>query len=140
MISFSFSLLILVSAYLDRKGKRLYFSLLNFFSGTFIGILGLFLTLVSLFTDHVIAYYNENLFLTNPLSAVIPVVAVAYIFRKKWAQRWLGNLWYIHLGMGVLLLILKIFPPFDQDNSLALVTFLPVYLAFAVSFYWLGKK
>ena len=139
LISLSFSLLVLASAYLDRKGKRLYFGLLNIFTGTFIGILGLFLTLVSLFTDHVIAYYNENLFLTNPVSAIIPFVAIAYLLKKKWSEKWLRNLWYLHLALGLLLLVLKIFPPFDQDNSLALVTFMPVYAAFAISFFWFKK-
>ena len=138
-ISMAISVLVLVSAYLNRKGKRLYFGLLNIFMGTFIGILGLFLTLVSLFTDHVIAYYNENLFLTNPISAIIPIVAIAYLLKKKWAERWLQNLWYLHLALGILLFVLKFFPPFDQDNSLAMVTFLPVYVAFAISFFWLNK-
>jgi hypothetical protein len=140
LISLAISILVLVAAYLDRQGKRLYFGLLNFFIGAVIGILGLFLTLVSLFTDHVIAYYNENQFLTNPISALIPIVALAYLFRKKWAERWLRNLWYFHLALGILLLILKIFPPFDQDNSLTLVTFMPLYIAFAISFYWIRRE
>jgi hypothetical protein len=44
------------------------------------------------------------------------------------------------LGLGVLLLILKLFPPFDQDNSLALATFMPIYLAFAMSFFWIRRN
>lgn len=140
LISLAISLLVFVAAYLENKGIRLYFGLLNLFLGAFIGILGLFLTLVSLFTDHVIAYYNENLFLTNPLSAIIPIVAIAYLFKKKWSEEWLRNLWYIHLALGILLLILKIFPLFDQDNSLALVTFMPLYVVFAISFYWRRRE
>ncbi len=140
LISLFISALVLFSFYLDRRGKKLYFALTNLLMGLFMSILGLFLTLVSLFTDHVIVYYNENLFLTHPLSMLIPVAALAYVFQKKWAERWLRNLWYLHLALGVLLLILKLFSPFDQDNSLAMVTFLPVYLAFSGAFYWIEKK
>jgi len=139
LISLLIATVVLLTATLDRKGKRIYFGLMNLLWGLFMSILGLFLTLVSLFTDHVIAYYNENLFLTHPASVVIPVLAVAYLFRKKWAERWLRNLWYFHLALGVLLLVFKIFPPFDQDNSLALATLLPVYAAFAGAFYWIRQ-
>ncbi|UCF65244.1 MAG: DUF4105 domain-containing protein [bacterium] len=140
LISLFISALVLFSFYLDRRGKKLYFALTNLLMGLFMSVLGLFLTLVSLFTDHVIVYYNENLFLTHPLSMLIPAAALAYVFQKKWAERWLRNLWYLHLALGVLLLILKLFSPFDQDNSLAMVTFLPVYLAFSGAFYWIEKK
>jgi hypothetical protein len=139
LISIFISVLVLFAAYLDRKGKKIYFGLMNLLMGFFMSILGLFLTLVSLFTDHVIAYYNENLFLTHPVSVVIPVAALAYMFKKKWAEKWLRNLWYFHLALGVLLLVLKIFPPFDQDNSLALATFMPLYAAFTVSFFLLKR-
>ncbi len=135
LIGIGISVIILLTAWLADKGKRLPFGFLNLIVGLFIGFLGMFLTLVSLFTDHTIAYHNENLFLTNPVSAAIPVLAIAFMLRKKWSERWLGYLWYFHLGMTALLLILRIFPPFDQDNSLALATFIPIYLAFSYSFF-----
>ena len=113
---------------------------LNFVIGGFMGILGLFLTIVSLFTDHTIAYYNENLFLTNPLSALIPLLAIFYLFKKSWAETWLRCLWFFHLALLVLLLFLKLLPNFDQDNSLALATFIPLYLVFSGAFYWKQKK
>jgi hypothetical protein len=133
------TLILLLAAYLALRGKSWLFALLNFIVGSFMGILGLFLTIVSLFTDHTIAYYNENLFLTNPISAIIPLLAIFYLFRKSWAEIWLARLWCFHLVLGILLLILKLFPAFDQDNSLALVTFMPLYLGFSGAFYWVGK-
>jgi hypothetical protein len=139
LIGLLFSLVILFGAYLAQQGKTWLFALLNFISGLFMGILGLFLTIVSLFTDHTIAYYNENLFLTNPVSAVIPLLAIFYLFRKKWAEMWLARLWYFHLATLIFLLVLKILPNFDQDNSLALATFMPLYLAFSGAFFWMGK-
>ena len=140
LISLLLSLGVLLAAYLDMKGKPFLFGFLNFVIGGFMGILGLFLTIVSLFTDHTIAYYNENLFLTNPVSAIIPLLAIFYLFRKSWAEIWLRRLWYFHLAMTGLLLILKLLPNFDQDNSLALATFIPLYLTFAGVFYWKQKK
>jgi lysylphosphatidylglycerol synthetase-like protein (DUF2156 family) len=115
------------------------FGLFNILIGLFAGLFGLFLTLVSLFTDHTITYYNENLFLTNPITFLIPVIAIAYLLKKKWSEKWLRNIWYLQLTLGILLLILKLLPPFDQDNSLALATFVPIYLAFALSFFWIKK-
>lgn len=133
------SLLVLSAAYLTARGRYWLFALLNFIVGSFMGILGLFLTIVSLFTDHTIAYYNENLFLTNPVSAVIPLLAIFYLFRKKWAEIWLARLWYFHLVTLILLLVLKVLPNFDQDNSLALATFMPLYLVFSGAFFWMSK-
>jgi len=140
LISLVVSVFIFLSARLAQKGKPIVFGLLNLVIGLFAGLLGMFLTLVSLFTDHTIAYYNENLFLTNPLTLLVPIIGIAYLLRKKWSQKWLRNIWYIQLGLGVLLLILKLFPPFDQDNSLALATFMPIYLAFAMSFFWIRRN
>ena len=139
LISLIVSGLVLFSAKLDQKGKPFLFGLLNILIGLFAGLLGMFLTLVSLFTDHTITYYNENLFLTNPISLLIPILGIAYLLRKKWSEKWLRNIWYLQLVLGVLLLILKLLPPFDQDNSLALATFMPVYLAFALSFFRIKK-
>ena len=139
-ISLVVSAIIVLSAKLAQKGKQMVFGLLNVIIGLFAGLLGMFLTLVSLFTDHTIAYYNENLFLTNPVTLLIPVIGIAYLLRKKWSEKWLRNVWYLQLGLGVLLLILKLFPPFDQDNSLALATFMPIYLAFAMSFFRIRRN
>jgi len=139
-ISLVVSTIIVLSAKLAQKGKPMVFGLLNVIIGLFAGLLGMFLTLVSLFTDHTIAYYNENLFLTNPVTLLIPVIGIAYLLRKKWSEKWLRNVWYLQLGLGVLLLILKLFPPFDQDNSLALATFMPIYLAFALSFFRIKRN
>jgi hypothetical protein len=139
LISLVVSGLVLFSAKLDQKGKPFLFGLFNILIGLFAGLFGLFLTLVSLFTDHTITYYNENLFLTNPITFLIPVIAIAYLLKKKWSEKWLRNIWYLQLTLGILLLILKLLPPFDQDNSLALATFVPIYLAFALSFFWIKK-
>lgn len=140
IISMLISVMIILSAMLDQKGKSFLFALLNIIIGLFAGLLGLFLTLISSFTDHTITYYNENLFLTNPVSFLIPMIAFAYILKKPWSEKWLRNIWYLQLTLAVLLLILKLFPTFDQDNSLALATFIPLYLAFALSFFWIKKR
>ncbi len=135
LLSLSVSLAVLFTAFLYRRGHPRFFGLMNVVAGLFAGGLGIFLTLVSLFTDHTIAYYNENLFLVNPLTGLIPFFALAFAFRKKSAGKWLGYIWYGHVTLGAVLLVLKLFSPFDQDNSLALVTFIPLYCAFARSFF-----
>ena len=131
--------LILFSVYLETKNHSFLFGINNVLIGSLLGILGLFLFMVSLFTDHVITYYNENLFLINPFSLLIPVLGIAYLLKKRWSLKWLGYVWYFHLLSAVILLILKLLPNFDQDISLALAFILPIHFTFAISLFYLNR-
>ncbi|RQW06790.1 MAG: DUF4105 domain-containing protein, partial [Calditrichaeota bacterium] len=60
LISIFIAAMVLMAGWLAGTGKRFLYGFVNLIIGLFIGFLGIFLTLLSLFTDHIITYYNEN--------------------------------------------------------------------------------
>ncbi len=106
----------------------------------FMGVLGSLLAFMSLFTDHGVTYWNENLFLANPLLLVIFGLLIARIVTKRkagkndslWSSHRLAEGgWTILFGLGLLLIVLKLFPSFHQQNWLTLWALLPLYLSFS---------
>lgn len=101
-----------------------------------IGFIGTALFFMSLFTDHVVTYGNENRLLASPLTFIVFFMSLYAVFKPsinlikkiKW-------LWFIIAGLSLLLLVLKIFPSFDQDNLMIISILLPVNCCFAYAFY-----
>lgn len=120
----------------NTKLARNSFYLFNAFITFIFGFLGSGLFFMSMFTDHVVTYHNENLFLANPVTFLIFFLSVFILFRQstriisliKWC-------WYFLAASSILLLLLKIFPAFDQDNLMIFSLLLPVNLGFACAFY-----
>jgi hypothetical protein len=54
--------------------------------------------------------------------------------------KWVPTLWYFLCGLNIILLILKIFPVFDQQNWLSISLILPLNLAMAFSWGKVIKK
>lgn len=106
------------------------FALLNILTGLILGIPGLGLTLISLFTDHQVTYYNENLFLANPVTFCIAFIAMVWLFQKKPYSKLLYASWAILSVSALMLLLLKLLPLFDQNNHLEMALILPVNLEF----------
>ena len=86
-------------------------------TGALTGILGTLLFFMSLFTDHVVTYGNENLIYTNPLSLALIVVGIILIRRRE--RGYLPALY----ATGAFMLITAIFaffklitPTLDQAN------------------------
>jgi len=129
--------IILFFAFLSRHGHPVYFKYSTLFASLFLGIPGLVLFLLSAFTDHTVTYYNENLFLINPLTFAVFIFAIGYYRDNKKCATWVSFLWYMHAILLCLLLILKLFPSFDQDNLLALVTLGPITFTFALSHFFI---
>jgi len=89
-----------------------------------------------LFTDHVVTYYNENLLLANPVTFLIFLLSAVAIFKpsQNLLQK-IKRLWYFLAATSIVLLLLKIFPGFNQDNLMIISILLPMNLAFAFVFY-----
>jgi hypothetical protein len=129
--------LILFFAFLSRNGHPVYFKSSTVLAGLMLGLPGLVLFLLSVFTDHTVTYYNENLFLLNPLTFAVLIFSIGYFRDNKKCANWLAFLWYLHAILLCLFLILKLFPTFNQDNLLALVTVGPVTFTFALSHFFI---
>ena len=100
-------------------------------SGLIIGLPGTILFFMSLFTDHTVTYFNENLFLANPLLLpVIPLGIFIAISGKK-SLKPAKIIWSIFAVSGCILILLKIIPVFSQWNWLSISIILPVSISFS---------
>lgn len=130
--------LLIISAFLFKKQHRfgkvlLPLVLIGF--GVIFGIPGLALFLMSSFTDHIVTYWNENLFLGNPLTALLIVLGFSLLRGKKDVSARARLLSVVLTGLALLLLPLKLIPSFDQDNFLSICLILPVLIS--LTFVWL---
>lgn len=121
----------------ERKGSRLARVLLgleNAVLGLLLGIPGTALFVMWLVTNHTVTYHNENLFLANPLTLLALPFGVALLWNSRKARARLARIWLALAATGVLGVVLKVLPPFDQDNWRLIALILPINLGMAGAF------
>ena len=112
------------------------FALFHILIGFIIGIPGTVLIFMSLFTDHVVTYHNENILLANPITLLLIPLGLGLYYEKVFARKWLPLTVYFLWLLGGGLLLLKIFPAFDQFNWLSISIILPILISLTVG--WLN--
>jgi Domain of unknown function (DUF4105) len=95
------------------------------------GVAGMVLAGLWAFTDHAMAYRNENLFQVNPLALGLALVLPFALRGWPSAGRLAGALAMAAAGLSVLGLALKVLPGFDQANVQVIALALPVHLGVA---------
>ncbi len=120
--------------------KRFFLGSYHLLLGLALGIPGLNLTLLASFTEHTVTYHNENLLLANLLTFLLIPAAFGILLDKARAFPWLRYLWYVQALGSILALVLKLFPPFDQDNWLVMAFVTPINLGMAFSVFLLKEK
>jgi len=99
----------------------------------------LILFFMALFTDHSVTFWNENLFLANPIILLIFILSMISLFSKSDKLReYIKNGWLIMAGLSILLFVFKILPMFDQDNWMILGLLLPINIGMAVA-HWIKR-
>lgn len=103
--------------------------------GLLLGIPGFALAAMACFTDHEVTYWNENLLLANPLTLLAGILATVALFGSRFgaARRWL---WTALTVTGLLAVVLKILPTFDQNNWMVIPLILPISIGFALGWGW----
>ncbi|ATB32517.1 DUF4105 domain-containing protein [Melittangium boletus] len=117
-----------------RKGARLprvLLGLQNVLVGLVFGIPGLALFIMWLGTDHTVTYRNENLFLANPLTVLALPLGIQLMRGSPRARARMWHLWRALAALGVLGLVLKVLPMFDQDNWRLIALLLPISVGMA---------
>lgn len=94
------------------------------------GLLGVLLAFLWAFTDHEVAYRNENLFQLNPLALALMVTIIVMLFRKEWASR-AAMLSIVVGGFAFLGFLLQLYPGFQQANGEVIALFMPANIALA---------
>ena len=113
----------------NRPGGRIFFGIYQILLGFVYGIPGTVLFIMSLFTNHTVTYFNENLLLANPLTLLLIPIGFGLIFKHDKGLKWLSITWIIILMMNLILLILKAIPAFYQQNWIFIGMVLPVSLS-----------
>ncbi|HEY0095190.1 MAG TPA: DUF4105 domain-containing protein [Archangium sp.] len=113
------------------RAPRILLGLQNVLVGLVFGVPGLALLVMWLGTEHTVTWRNENLFLANPLTLLAVPLGFQLMRGSTKARERLGRLWLVLAGLGVLGLVLKVLPMFDQDNWRLIALLLPLSLGLA---------
>ncbi len=104
------SLIILLLSVLLRHrpaAGRTYFGVLSAFAGLLIGLPGMTLALMSLFTNHTVTYWNENLVSANPLTFLALPLGIFTAAGFNRVGRFTAWLWVFLAGLTVLYIAAK---------------------------------
>jgi hypothetical protein len=115
-----------------RTAGRLGLGVVSVLWGSLAGLGGIVLAGLWAFTDHAMAYRNENLFQVNPLVLALAVLVPLALAGSGRAGRWARGL---ALGLAALSLLgfaLQVLPGVDQVNGQVIALALPIHLGFAL--------
>lgn len=102
----------------------------------FAGTAGVLLIALWAFTNHGIAYRNENLLQLSPLALPLVVLVPCLAYGARWAARPARLLAAAVAALSVLGFVMQILPGLDQRNAQIITVALPVNLALA----WTVRK
>lgn len=107
---------------------------------SFTAFLGLLFTFFWTLTDHEVAYHNENLLQTNPVSVAMPVIAVGLMRASPWANKAFARVAYALAAMAWVGLALKAMPFwFKQSNAEIIALMLPLWTGMAAAA-WMAER
>ena len=104
------------------------------FSFAFFGVLLVFLWG---FTDHSIAYGNENIFHLAPFALLTPFAAVA---SRRPGRRYLFAVLGAAAVLSLLGLMVKVLPGFDQGTYRIIGLLLPIWSGLALGAWWVAER
>ncbi len=111
-----------------RGVKGSSWGILNAFLGIFFGIFGTVLPFMMLFTDHDVTRGNLNLFMVNPLWLIIGVLGILHARGKADYTRQMVLLWRVLGVLSLVMLALRLFMEYPQQNMLTISIVLPLVL------------
>jgi hypothetical protein len=98
-------------------------------SGFLIGFLGIALLSLWLFTDHAVAYRNQNMLVLSPFAILLPWYGIRVALKKRQSVQALRRLALVLIGSCGIALMLKVLPLEYQDNGYLIAFFLPCWLS-----------
>ena len=122
------------------KGFRVGFAGLATFWTLLVGVLGTVLFGMATATDHTAAYWNENLFLFNPLSLALAVAVPLLVAGVGWIQRPAVILAVAVAGLSVLGFVAQALPWLDQVNGQLYALVLLPNIAVGVGIYRFPRR
>ncbi|HET6764962.1 MAG TPA: DUF4105 domain-containing protein [Longimicrobiaceae bacterium] len=114
-----------------RGGARIGYAIVTGLWTLLTGVGGVVLASLWLFTDHAIAYRNENLFQFDPISLPLVLLLPALVQGKRWSLRPAPRIALVVAALSVLGFVVQVLPGVDQVNGIVIALALPVNLALA---------
>jgi hypothetical protein len=102
----------------------------------FAGTGGVVLLSLWAFTNHAIAYRNENLLQLSPLALPLVLLLPTLAYGARWSAKWAVRLALAVAALSVLGFVLQVLPGIDQGNGEMIALALPVNLALA----WAARR
>ncbi len=96
------------------------------------GLGGLILTGLWAFTDHAMAYRNENVLQLNPLVLALGILGPLALVRARWARGMALALANVVVLLSVAGLMIQALPGVDQVNGAVIALALPIHLGVAL--------
>ena len=124
---------------INHRGFRIFYSIGVGLWCFLIGVGGLVLASLWLFTDHDTSYRNENLFFFDPIAIFLVVLGPLLIYRIRWAVRPGRLVAAFVAGFSLLGLILQVVPGIDQINGQVIAFTLPPNLALSTGLLWFSS-
>jgi hypothetical protein len=122
----------------ERRWARIGLGLFSVLWGLLGGLGGVVLAVLWAFTDHAMAYRNENLFQLDPLLIALAVL-VPLGLRGHRAGCWARAVALSLLGLSLMGFVLQALPGLDQVNGPIIALLLPIHLGVAASL-WLASR
>jgi hypothetical protein len=108
--------------------------------GLVAGILGTLFLGLWIFTNHQVAFHNENILQCAPWGLGLPITAWGLYNSRLGAIRWSYRLVLAGLGASVLGLITKVLPFMAQHNERIIALFLPIWCGAVAALYLLQLR
>lgn len=122
------------------RWARVTLSVLTGGLGLGIGILGTLFVLLWAFTNHQVAFSNENILQCSPAALALVVFAIGTARGQLPATTRALKLACFGLGLGVFGLALKVLPPMMQQNYRVMAALIPTWLGLSVGLYFLKRR
>jgi hypothetical protein len=115
------------------RAGRLMFGTVSVLWGVVAGLGGIVLAGLWAFTDHAMAYRNENLLQVNPLVLGLAILVPMGLAGSARGERWARGLALALVALSVLGLVLQVLPELNQVNGPVIALALPIHLGFALA-------
>jgi hypothetical protein len=117
----------------QRLAGRLGLGVVALLWGSIAGLGGVVLAGLWAFTDHLMAYRNENLFQVNPLVLGLAVLVPLALAGSDRAGRWARALAFGLAALSLLGFVLQALPGLDQVNGQVIALALPIHVGVALA-------
>jgi hypothetical protein len=123
-----------------RRGARVAMGVATVALGAVAGFLGCLFLFLWIFTNHEVAYHNENILQCAPFAVGLAIVGRGALRGRASAIQWASRMALGAFACSALGLAAKVLPWFSQDNALVIAFALPLWAGVAAAMFRLRRE